>query len=131
MKILIVEDNEISNNLLTVILEAEGYDVLRAYNGCNAYKIIEKNTDIELVISDIQMPIIDGYTLLSMVRGNEKYKNIHFILYSAYFTYLNNKKMAYELGADLFIAKTGHNQVILDAANFFAKNGNGNSIRTI
>jgi DNA-binding response OmpR family regulator len=116
MKLLIVEDDKVYNNLLTAVFEAEGYDVLRAYDGNEAYKLIENSLAVELIISDIQLPKIDGYTFLAMIRNSLKYKAIPFILYSACFTTKTNETMAYELGASIYIRKSGHAKEIIEAA---------------
>lgn len=66
-KILIVEDDHELNNLFKKVLEKNGYDVFSAFNGKMALEMLEKEY-IDLIISDIMMPIMDGYQLVSLLR---------------------------------------------------------------
>lgn len=115
MKLLIVEDDMVYNSLLTAMFEAEGHDVLRAYDGQEAYQLAENGLGIELIISDIRLPKIDGYTFLSMIRNSPKHQAIPFILYSASFTNRADETMAYELGANLFIRNSAHSDIVAAA----------------
>lgn len=117
MKLLIVEDDKVYNNLLAAMFEAEGHDVLRAYDGNEAYQFMEKGLGIELIISDIRLPKIDGYTFLSMIRNSPKHQAIPFILYSSSFTNKADEIMAYELGANLYIRNLAQTKNIVEAAN--------------
>ncbi len=66
-KILIVEDDHELNNLFKKVLEKNGYYPISAFNGKMALEILEKEY-IDLIISDIMMPIMDGYELVSLLR---------------------------------------------------------------
>lgn len=66
-KILIAEDDQELNNLFKKVLEKNGYEVISAFNGKMALEILEKEY-IDLIISDIMMPIMDGYELVSLLR---------------------------------------------------------------
>ncbi|MBI1767302.1 MAG: response regulator [Bacteroidetes bacterium] len=103
MKILIVEDDIVSNKLLTAVLEGDGHEVVKAYNGVEGYKALGNKTSPELIISDVQLPLIDGYTLLSMVRGSLSYYSIPFILYTAKSVSRSQEVLAYELGASVYL----------------------------
>ena len=64
-KILVVEDNEINRMMLSAILSSE-YEVLEAENGQRALEILRKHRDgIALILLDIIMPVMDGYTFLA------------------------------------------------------------------
>ncbi len=66
-KILIAEDDQELNNLFKKVLEKNGYEVISAFNGKMALELLEKEY-IDLIISDIMMPIMDGYELVSLLR---------------------------------------------------------------
>ncbi len=69
-KILIVEDNELNRSLLSDILSDE-YQVLEAENGRKALDILEQNKDsVALVLLDVMMPVMDGYTFLQRIRDD-------------------------------------------------------------
>jgi CheY-like chemotaxis protein len=67
-KILIVEDDFSSRLYLNKILEKSGMKILNAGDGKEAYDIILNDSSIDLVLMDIQLPVIDGYTCTKMLR---------------------------------------------------------------
>lgn len=66
--ILYVEDNSDNRNLIRRVLEAEGYSVIDAVNASQAIEKLEKNR-IDLILMDINMPDMDGYTLTTKIKG--------------------------------------------------------------
>ena len=67
-KILIVEDDFSSRLYLNTLLGKSGASLLNASEGQEAFDLVLKNPDIELVLMDIQMPGVDGYTCTRMIR---------------------------------------------------------------
>lgn len=82
MKVLIVEDERSLLELLALLIEELGYEVLTAGNGKEALQIIE-NEDPALVISDVMMPIMDGYSLVKQIRLRPDWGHIKVVLLSA------------------------------------------------
>jgi CheY-like chemotaxis protein len=80
--ILIVEDDFSSKLYLNKILEKSGANILNAGNGKEAFDLVMNNPDIELILMDIQLPIIDGYTCTKMLRDSGK--NLIIIAQTAY-----------------------------------------------
>jgi two-component system chemotaxis response regulator CheY len=68
--VLVVEDEEPVRNLLRIALEFAGYDVVEACNGLDGLAIYHQ-TDTSLVITDLEMPVMDGLTMLSTLRGED------------------------------------------------------------
>lgn len=78
--ILIVEDNPISRHILCKILEEE-HHIIQANNGSDAIKkLTEYGEDIDLIILDIVMPVMDGYTFLATVKKHPIYSSIPVIV---------------------------------------------------
>jgi len=100
MRILVVEDNEDSRNLLMKQLRAHGHEVMAAADGVEA---LEQPLDI--IISDIMMPKMDGYQLCRECKQNDKLKDIPFIFYTATYTKEEDEKLGLRLGANSFIRK--------------------------
>jgi len=105
MKALIVDDNKNDSILISRMLRSRGYEVVEAGNGAEALEQVEKGTP-DIIVSDISMPVMDGFTLLKNLKENRKNKNIPFVFYTA--TYLNDKDMelGLSLGASRFLIKT-------------------------
>jgi len=79
-KILIVDDVQSMRLVVKFTLESMGLkDVDQASNGQQAIDLIE-NKRYDLVISDMEMPVLTGIELLNFIRADEKYKNLHFIM---------------------------------------------------
>jgi CheY-like chemotaxis protein len=84
MSILIVEDNPVSARMLEVTLQKNGYTTVRARTGREALdELREHGTEIEMVITDIMMPEMDGLELFSAVRSNPKWKSLPVVVASA------------------------------------------------
>jgi CheY-like chemotaxis protein len=71
-KILIVEDDPASRLYLNKILERAGADILNAGDGQEAVDVALSNPDIEIILMDIQLPVLDGYSALAKIREARK-----------------------------------------------------------
>ena len=79
-KILIVEDNELNRAILSEILSEE-YSILEAGNGLDALKILESERDeIALILLDVMMPVMDGYTFLDRIKEEKELSLIPVII---------------------------------------------------
>lgn len=83
MTILVVDDEPEYRLVLKNVLVSEGYHVILAENGEDAYRKLTENT-VDLVISDIYMPVLDGIRFHRMVRANSQYAQLPFLFVSAY-----------------------------------------------
>ena len=72
-KILIVEDSEIQAVMLKRLLTEKGYNVVWAKNGAEGLQMAEKERP-NLIISDILMPVMDGYQMCKELKGNDALK---------------------------------------------------------
>ena len=81
-KILIVEDDLSSRLYLNKILEKTGVSILNAGDGQEAVNVALSNPDLDLILMDIQLPVMDGYSALSKIR--EFRKDIVVIAQTAY-----------------------------------------------
>jgi len=104
MKILIVDDKKENLYLLERILTKMGYEVVMAENGEQALEKLYSDNFL-MVISDILMPVMDGYQLCKAVKSNKKFKDIWFVLYTATYIKKEDEEFALDLGADKFLRK--------------------------
>jgi two-component system sensor histidine kinase ChiS len=82
-KVLIVEDEYDIGSTMELVLEMENHEVRLCSNGEEALSILASEALPDLIISDLMMPIKDGYELLKEIRSNKRYENIPLILTSA------------------------------------------------
>jgi PAS domain S-box-containing protein len=101
---LVVDDHEENRYLLQSLLRGSGYDVVTATDGGEALALARLSAP-DIVISDILMPGIDGFTLCREWRQDERLKGIPFVFYTATYTHPKDEEFALSLGADLFIIK--------------------------
>ena len=101
LKILIVEDDESLLQLYSIVLEKDGYQTFQARNGLEACAVIEKE-HIDLVITDILMPIMDGYEFVSFLRENNPRLPILMITAKDDFS---SKSKGFKLGTDDYMTK--------------------------
>ena len=115
-QILIVEDNEINQEIISSILEND-FNVLKANDGLEALKIIkDKRNSISLIITDVNMPNMNGYELLDEIKKDPQYSLIPTIV----LTQSNNEDeeiLALQHGANDFLTKPYRPQIILHRAN--------------
>jgi len=104
MKILIVDDKAENLYLLERIIKKMGYESVSAVSGQDALDKLN-NDNFDMIISDILMPVMDGFQLCKTVRTSKKFKDILFIFYTATYTDEEDEKFALNLGADKFLRK--------------------------
>jgi len=109
--VLVVDDSVTTAQSEQLILEGAGYKVSVARNGQDALqRLAEERPD--LVVTDVIMPVMDGFALITEIKGNDSYKDIPVIMVTAKEGEADRKK-GQELGADAYIAKSEFDQNIL------------------
>ena len=102
--ILIVDDKSENLYLLELMLKGGGFTTVAARNGAEAL-VSARQALPDLIISDILMPIMDGFTLCRELKKDRKLKNIPFIFYTATYTDPKDEEFALSFGADRFLLK--------------------------
>jgi two-component system, cell cycle sensor histidine kinase and response regulator CckA len=112
-KALIVDDHEANVYLLQSVLAASGYRTATAADGQAALDLALADTP-DIIISDILMPVMDGFTLCRLCRQDERLRNVPFVFYTATYTDPNDEQAALSAGADLFLVKPLEPELFLE-----------------
>jgi len=102
-KILVVDDDVAINELIKVNLELAGYSVVQAYDGVKGFALAKQEAP-SLVVLDVMMPEVDGFTVAKRIRQNEVTKNIPIIMLTA-LSQINDKVNGFNIGVDDYLVK--------------------------
>lgn len=122
--ILTVDDDPAILTFLEIHLSTEGYTTAKAGTGQEALDILEKDTGkIKAILSDVEMPELNGYELCQKVRENESLKSLPFIFISAH-TELDEKLKGYSAGGDDYISKplVDSSELLIKTKHFIENN---------
>lgn len=114
-KVLIVDDNEINRDMLARRLHRRDLQVFMATNGREALTMIQQQP-YDLILLDIMMPEIDGYTVLGRLKNDSRLKNIPVIMISA-IEEMDSVMKCMEIGADDYLTKPFDPEMLKAAVN--------------
>jgi two-component system cell cycle response regulator DivK len=101
--ILVVEDQEDNRQILRDLLTSGGFDMIEAENGADAIAAAEANRP-DLILMDIQLPILDGYEATRRIKANPDLKSIPIIVVTSY-ALSGDEDKARRAGCDDYVAK--------------------------
>ncbi len=81
--ILVVDDSPTIRKFVALALESLGYRVLTASDGMEVFEILARFGSVDLIITDINMPNLDGFELIKSLRSDEKFKDVPIIILSS------------------------------------------------
>lgn len=103
-KVLIAEDDRISQKLAAKLVEEMGHTAFISPDGQHAYETLKAANDFDLLLTDIMMPRMDGQQLIKTLRGDQQFKDFPIIIMSAVVG-MGEISSLLKLGATLFLAK--------------------------
>lgn len=107
-KVLVVDDSINTREIEKSILEAYGYSVITAEDGEEAFEKT-RETLFDLIVTDVEMPRMDGFTLTKKLRGDELYRNVPIIIVTS-LEKDEDKKRGITVGANAYIVKGAFDQ---------------------
>jgi two-component system, chemotaxis family, chemotaxis protein CheY len=114
--ILVVDDSESIREIVGFTLENEGFNVLFGENGQDALKHLNKEPIIDLIVTDLHMPVMNGIEFIKLVRNNREYKSVP-ILFLTTESQTAKKMEAKEAGATGWIIKPFVPAKLIEAIN--------------
>jgi two-component system chemotaxis sensor kinase CheA len=107
-RVLVVDDSVTTRTLEKSILEAAGYEVTVAADGAAAWQVLQEH-GADLLVSDIDMPRMDGFTLTETVRGSKRFHDLPVVLVTARATE-EDRARGIAVGADAYLGKSAFDQ---------------------
>ncbi|HFU77608.1 MAG TPA: response regulator, partial [Epsilonproteobacteria bacterium] len=102
--ILVVEDNKINQKIIQSVLQKSTIDITIANNGQEALRALKENHDIDIVLMDINMPIMDGYQATKRIRQDNQFRNLPIVIVSG-LGFRNEIEQMYLAGANAHLTK--------------------------
>lgn len=102
-KILVVDDDDSINELIKINLELSGYDVISAFDGLQGFTLAKQELP-DLIVLDVMMPDVDGYTVAKRVRENASTAEIPILMLTA-MGQLEDKVKGFDIGVDDYLVK--------------------------
>jgi len=118
--ILIVDDSELIRNFHSYILRSAGFNVFVAEDGYNALEQVFKKK-IDLIITDINMPKMDGYILIEKIRSEPQFEDIPIVIVSTE-EEMTDKQKGYDLGANAYIVKPTQPDILVQNIKMLLSN---------
>lgn len=102
-KILVVDDDKAINELVKINLELAGYKVIQALDGIKGFALAKQELP-NVIVLDVMMPEVDGYTVAQRIRQNLETKNIPILMLTA-LSQLDDKVKGFDIGVDDYLTK--------------------------
>jgi PAS domain S-box-containing protein len=112
MRILVVDDDDPGRYLISSLLAAQGHQVVEARDGREALEQA-RSAPVDIVVTDILMPVMDGYTLAREWKSDPALVAIPLIFYTASYTEPADRRFAESLGVDGFLVKPQESEVLV------------------
>jgi two-component system, chemotaxis family, sensor kinase CheA len=111
-KVLVVEDSFTVRELQRSVLEAAGYDVTTAENGRLALEQLHADSDIGLVVTDLEMPELNGLELTAVIRNDPTHSSLPVVIVTS-LGGDDDRQRGIDAGADAYVVKTAYDQQAL------------------
>jgi len=118
VRILVVEDNQVNQKVVTAVLRKRGFYIELANDGQEALNKLEKSAAFDLVLMDVQMPVLDGLEATRIIRKEARWKLLPIIAMTAH-AMNGDKERCLEAGMSGYISKPVHPSLLLSTVDEF------------
>jgi signal transduction histidine kinase len=118
VRILVVEDNQVKQKVVTAVLRKRGFYIELANDGQEALNKLEKSAAFDLVLMDVQMPVLDGLEATRLIRKEQRWKQLPIIAMTAH-AMNGDKERCLEAGMSGYISKPVHPSLLLSTVDEF------------
>ncbi len=121
LKILVVDDSPTVVKFVSFSLKKSGYEIITACDGMDAIEKISNSTDeVSLVITDLNMPNLDGYGLIEALRQNPRYAETPIVILTSE-DGEDDRKRGIEVGASSYLVKPFKSSILLAEVSQYLK----------
>jgi CheY-like chemotaxis protein len=117
-RILVVEDNHVNQKVVTAVLRKRGFSIELANDGQEALNKLENSAPFDLVLMDVQMPVLDGLEATRLIRKEARWSHLPIIAMTAH-AMNGDKERCLEAGMNGYISKPVHPSLLLSTVDEF------------
>jgi len=117
-RILVVEDNQVNQKVVTAVLRKRGFSIEMANDGQEALNKLNDSPAFDLVLMDVQMPVLDGLETTRLIRKEPRWKELRIIAMTAH-AMNGDKERCLEAGMNGYISKPVHPSLLLSTVDEF------------
>jgi signal transduction histidine kinase len=117
-RILVVEDNQVNQKVVTAVLRKRGFTIELANDGQEALNKLDKSAAFDLVLMDVQMPVLDGLEATRLIRREQRWSSLPIIAMTAH-AMNGDKERCLEAGMNGYISKPVHPSLLLSTVDEF------------
>jgi signal transduction histidine kinase len=116
VRILVVEDNQVNQKVVTTVLRKRGYSIDVANDGAEALSRLEESAGFDLILMDVQMPLLDGLEATRLIRKDPRWKGLPIVAMTAH-AMSGDKERCLEAGMNGYISKPVHPSQLLETVD--------------
>ncbi|MBO8166970.1 MAG: response regulator [Kosmotoga sp.] len=113
-KVLLVDDSGVTRKFHSYVLKSAGFEVVEAVEGAEALDLLFLHADFDCVIADLNMPGMDGITLIRKIRESEAFEDLPIIVITT-LDKPEDKRRGIEAGADFYLVKPVDPKLLIDS----------------
>ena len=118
VRILVVEDNHVNQKVVMAVLRKRGFCIELANDGQEALNKLQKSDAFDLVLMDVQMPVLDGLEATRLIRKETRWNQLPIIAMTAH-AMTGDKERCLEAGMNGYISKPVHPSLLLSTVDEF------------